>query len=575
MMSRLAGVPSDNLDLRNEDDPMKQHALLTFAATLLICVLPAIGQRLEAPAPSAAPARLPADKPTDVLPDRPDVEFDASLDLLGPQFESKAQGISLRAPKDSVQVRRVGATDLAEFVNEPKGWSFKIAKLELPEPGSLTEWRDAQGRPQPGVLESTAKRLKEEIPDAQVLRQEKITIADGDVGVIALRYTKGLKSVLSQHAILQRTDQVYFTFVLVAPGAEKSAKEADAAATERLAIETFRQMLDSIKLLNREDIRRDQDERLFRTRALLVNFSASRLRDSMLPRQWARILKNGKDVGYTYFEEKADVKGGQEGIEVRTRSRVSPGKDVQVDVGSIVFSSMDLRHEDWSTLTQTANKKMLGNKDYKPPTITEFGVSDRRLVPGQGDAYKLEVHFEGIAVEGGEAVTRQLPPFYLPQSISHMLPRLLPLDPKTYMFAIWSPDAREVMSRYVDVEGPKVYKFNGENIRAYAVKDRLGLEGSVTTHYVSADRVWIGSENKESGLTVMPSDEKTLLSLWKDADLAAPEAPVRKNVKADAPAKPDAPVADTAADTEAAKPRNGSAAPAASPKRRGLDGSAK
>jgi hypothetical protein len=571
----LPAFPSDNLDLSNEDNLMKPHARLTFAATLLVCVLPTLAQRLAAPAPAPEPAA----KPSDILTDRPDVDPDQSLDLLGPQFESKSQGISLRAPKDAVVVRRVGSENIVEFVNEKQNWSLKVSKLELTAPGSLTEWRDAQGRPQPGVMESTTKRLKEENPDAQVLRQEKITIADGDVGLIALRYTKGLKSVLSQQAIIQRTDQMYYTVSLTTPGAEKGAKEADAITSERLAIETFRQILDSVKLLNRDDIRRDQDERLFRTRALLVNFTPKRLTESMLPKQWARILKNGKDIGYTYFEERTNVKGGQEGIEVRTRSRVLPGKDVQIDVGSIVFSSVDLRHEDWSTLTQTANtKQRVANKEYKAPTITEFGVSDRRVIPGQGDDYDLAVQFEGTGAEGGEPVERELPPFYLPQAISHMLPRLLPLDPRTYMFAVWSPEMRQVMSRYVDVEGPKVYTFNGERLRAYAMKDRLGLEGSETIHYMSSDHVWIGSENKDSGLTIVPSDEKALLERWADADLTRPEAPTPKKANPNAPGKQSPTGSDGAADTGSPKPRNGKTTPPpAKPgqKRRGLDGSAK
>ena len=44
-----------------------------------------------------------------------------------------------------------------------------------------------------------------------------------------------------------------------------------------------------------------------------------------------------------------------------------------------------------------------------------------------------------------EPVTRTLPPFYLPQALGHLLPRLVPLkEPKSYMFASWVGETREV-----------------------------------------------------------------------------------------------------------------------------------
>lgn len=505
---------------------MTRYAVGMFAIALLpLFVCETFAQQSE---PAGADAR-----PSDILAGRPDAEPDQGAEALGQEYESRGNGIALRPPKGSIPIRRVGAQDIVEFVDESRGWSLKLSKIRLEREGSLTEWRDPQGEMQPGVLEFTAKRLKENIPDAEFLRKEKINIGDGDVGVLALRYTRGLKSLLSQQAIIQRTDKLYYLLAFTTPGASKGAKDEQAAAIERSAVEAFRQVLDSVKLLDTADVRREQDARLIRTRSLLLNFTPDRIRSALKRQQWNRILKNGKDVGYSYLEESVEGKGGQDGIEVRIRSRVMPASDVQVDVGSMLYSSMDLRHEDWSTLSEIANSKQrAADKAYQAPQTTETGVSDRRTIPGEGDEYSLQVIFESTK-DRLDPVVQELPPFYLPQAMSHLLPRLLPLgEPKTFMFAVYVPDTRQVTLRYVDVLPQRKVEFNQQIVRAVPVEDRIGLEGAITTHYMSMDNTWLGSENKESGITVVPSNEETLLKLWKDANLTRPEGATTPNPQA-------------------------------------------
>jgi hypothetical protein len=501
---------------------------LAFACAMLLLLAPAsVAQNADRGSGAA--------KPSDILIDRPDADPDQGAELLGPVYESKGHGISLRPPKGSVIVRRVGAKDVIEFVNESRGWGLQVGKIMLPQPGSLTEYRDRQGNMQPGLLEFTAKQLKEENPDAEILRQELSNIADGDVGMIAARSTQNLNRLLIQRAIVQKTDQLYYLITLRTPGAAKGAKDDEAATSERLAVETFRQVLDSVKLLDLGAVRADQDARLFRTRGLLVNLTGDRLKGVLARQRWTRVLRNGKDVGYIYAEETTQLKGAQEGVEIRLRSRLMPQADTQVDAGSILFTSVDLRHEDWSTLTEYADLKQRAKqpREYKPPQLAEFGVSDRRSVPGRGDVYNLQVLFEGSR-ERLEPVGRDLPPFYLPQAVSHLLPRLLPLgEPKSYMFMVYVPETREVMARYVDVKDLQKVELGNTIIRAVPIEDRIGLEGPVTTHYMTPTGEWVRSENRETVVTMLPSDEETLLKLWKDANLTRPEVPGGKPAQAE------------------------------------------
>lgn len=56
------------------------------------------------------------------------------------------------------------------------------------------------------------------------------------------------------------------------------------------------------------------------------------------------------------------------------------------------------------------------------------------------------------------------------------------------------------------------------------IRDHVGLDGSVTIHYVTSRGEYLGSENKDSKLVIIPSDQKTLTDLWPDAKLEAPGA---------------------------------------------------
>src|SRR5688572_11178311 len=157
---------------------MKCHAFVAIA----LCVT--LNRVTLAQAPPDEPKAQP--KPSEILTDRPDADFEEGADLLGDEWQSKGNGISLRPPKGTTAIKRLGAADIVEFVDESKGITLKVSKMMLDQPGQLMEWRDVHGEVHPGVVDFTAKRLKENIPDAEFLRKEQINIADGDVGMIAL-----------------------------------------------------------------------------------------------------------------------------------------------------------------------------------------------------------------------------------------------------------------------------------------------------------------------------------------------------------------------------------------------------
>ena len=506
-----------------------------------------------APAQDAAPAK------PDAVPSVLNPPAEETGEILGEPFESLGLGIALRRPAGSKVIRQVGGSEV-DFVHEKNKWNLRVARLTLTQPMPLQTSRDPEGARRVGLFEVTVDRLKDDLPGAAVLRSDVIRVGQTDVGMIALRYVKELETLLSQQAIVRRDDRVYFTLTMTSPGSKSAGKEAGNDPDEAKAVEAFGEILDTIRLLDQRPVVRDQEERLvYGTRALLVNLGGKGLLESkLIPQQWFRLMRNGKDIGYKYtIEETADGipgdanalrrkkpgrrAGGPEGILIGTRTRTMAGEDARVDVESWMFCANDRRMEEWSTLQVVQNLKDAAKFDHATTVGSSSRRTGRRLDraanergmrwdkddPNQPpvretDDYVLNVTHSS-RTRNTEPLTQSVSDWYLPQALSHLLPRLLPLDqPRKYMFAVYVPDVRKVMHWYVDVGEEKKVNFAGRTMRAIPINDRIGLEGSVTTHYMSPGGTYLGSENSDTGIVVLPSDEKALLEMWKDADLTRP-----------------------------------------------------
>jgi hypothetical protein len=524
-------------------------------------------------------------------PAAPAAAQEATPDLLGQAFENQSAGISLRIPLGFHRIRTTGSgDDLGQFADEKRNWQIKLNRIVRPEATTLTSVTNNFGQPVPGLLESTVDHLKKDLPGGKILRSDVTNISDGsenlrdNVGMIAVRYAaSGGGRYLSQQAIIQSTDRLFYLISLTTPGSAAAGEDADNDPTERAAVETFRQLLDSVHILDTTKIFQDQAGRLWRTKNLMMQWSSGeRLRNILLDEQWVRILRDGKDIGYSYITEQAaagvprplrlqEVKEGHsdremvqpgDGILIGVRARsIDPAANidpamkakgpVQVDSATWMFTSPDRRLEDWSRIIVADS----GTKDDKGNPVKsqteEFGTSskvtvralDKTGVPGTAldphqppviirDRYTLDV--TTVSQSGqGDPVDREVPPWYIPQALSHLLPRLVPLHPeldpqlgtfkpRTYLFAVYVPEVREVMHRYIDVKDEQDVNFAGRTVRAVPVEDRLGWHGSLTTHYLTPGGAYLGSENKEAHLLMIPTDAKTLLAIWKNADLTRP-----------------------------------------------------
>ena len=516
-------------------------------------------------------------------------------DLLGAPFENQSAGISFRLPAGCQRIASSGAgDDLGQFGDEKRKWMLKVTRILRNEPTRLIGASDNFGKPVPGLMDQTIQRLKRDLSGCKIVRQDLTNVRDGNttvkenVGMIAVRYTGSGAHFLTQQAIIQADDRLFYLLALTSPGSDSTDDNAPEDPGERFAVETFRQMLDSVRLLDTQAIAQDQLDRLVRTRAVMRSWSTARLHMALAPEQWLRVIRDGRDVGYSYITEQTaagvprplkpeELKAGKsdrdlvqpgQGILIGVRARAlttppDPAENerkrgpVQMDSAAWLWVGPDRRLEDWSRITVVDDGTV--DKDGKPLKrhSEEFGSSERQLtrsldrdaLPGAMNdpkqpaikvAEQATLQVTTLTGSGAaEPVSNQPPPWYLPQALGHLLPRLLPLDqPKSYLFATYIPDTRAVMHRYVEVGREQRVTFGGNIVRAVPITDRIGWHGSITTHYIAPSGKYLGSENKDSGLLILPTDAQTLLSIWKNANLTRPGGVEKPHASPDAPKIP-------------------------------------
>jgi len=477
---------------------------------------------------------------TGILPGVPAraAESANSSEVLGPPFESRGAGISLRPPASAGKIIHHSSSpdEIAQFISDSMKWQLNVSKLTFRQGIELTSTKDAAGKDQPGLLELTTSQFKADHADAQVLRQDVISVGGCDVGMIAMRYSLGNQRCLLQQALMQSSNQLYYLLTFTSPGAPANVGDGQPAdPNEQQAVAVFRKVIDSVKLLDRGAIRQEQDVRLGHTRVLYMNTAEARLRKALVPRQYLRLLRDGKDIGYTCVFEEVDASAPNPGVQIMTRAHTVPDKDTVADVESVLKCAFDRRHEQWNSAATVS--AIAANGKPQSDTILENGVFDRLAIRAQdaktdadgvknvhfADTYTLTVTTSSGRGKAAEPFTQQVPPFYLPQALGHLLPRLVPLkEPQSYMFATWVSDQHAVVARYIDVGDEQVVTIGNQHMQAIPVRDRVGIDGSVTTHFMSPQGAYLASVNPDSHITILPSDEATLGKLWPQGDFSKP-----------------------------------------------------
>jgi hypothetical protein len=507
--------------------------------------------------------RLPAQEVPATQPAAP------KTDLLGPKFAAKSYGLEFRPPLRSTEVDKPSADMIVQFNRTENGldWQLKVWRVHLPTALPLTTHKDQFGQTQDGVLEQTVTNIKNNTPGVDMKRNELINVGSVRVGMIGVRYTNlNQKRRFTQQAIFEAPlagQQLYYFLELDGPGKPAAEPEDIINPAERIALETFTQVVDSVVLLDRKDILSDQKDRLFRTMALFVNWSGARftmLRSALVPEQYQRIIRDGKDIGYSYivedFQEKPRaVEESTLRIGVRTRLIPVPGQ--QWDTSCWMTSTADHKHEVWHSVAQCTDPKgqvldsytQLASSDELEKAVVLQAQPGANGALGAPQGVQQNINVKTVRTltvttsstgPGGAArlpeFHRDTPQFFVPQAFSYLLPSLLPLKrATTYMFASFgaaSPDEPSqgaIVARYLDVQPQREVTFNGQKLEAVEVDDRQGLEGQPTRNYFEPDGKFIGSariltvDGKQVTETIVPSDIASLQRLWSNPNLTRPQ----------------------------------------------------
>ena len=501
-----------------------------------------------------------------VSPVLADDTAEAPSSLLGPKFGG-AYDVSFRPFAGGERLPAENKGQIARFVREDKKWALVFDRAELPDPQPLKDFRNDQNQPQAGYLSLAINKLRSSDPQADVLRQEPLDSGDLQTGVIvAVTHDKKTGTpVLLQEALMQVNSRLYYGLVMTCPIDNADASKSPAA---REASTVFKAVLDSIERVDQTALRQDQDERLFRTRALFAAWNKAKLLSALVPEQYLRIRQKGRDVGYAYVvEQPADAvpKAGESvngqaadtaaatGVRVGLRSHTAiDGK--AVDTENFMFVTFDRRHEVWTSKTRVDDPTAKRERDKKT-WFSEVGSSDHKeerefdhslnhddfkdfdsrskndpkndggaLPFRMRDRYSLSVTGENVSAVD-QPFTQDLPPFYLPEALSALLPRLVPLDtPTGYLFATFQSEGKKVIFQYVDVGVERAVTLDGKQTRGVPVAVRIGFSGTPTTYYLTPKGQYLGSVNEEAKIEVTPADRATLENVWKGANLTAPAA---------------------------------------------------
>lgn len=458
--------------------------------------------------------------PLPLLQGRPD-EINPEA-LVGPIFSDPLQGIALRPPADAQTVRQnLSPSDIAEFINEKSSWVLKVSRAQLPKPIPLASDPRATP-PQIGLLELTAQQFKAANPSAQILRDEIQHLPIAECGILVANYSQSNQPRLMQQAIIRMDDQVYYVLTMTSP-------QGDSERAKR----TFDAVIKTVQLIDRTKIKEDQDQRLLRTRAFYNHLTAKKILAALPTEQCQLITQGGKNIGYRYIVGQTEKRFGRDGMRIGIRSHIETAAGT-VDSQAWLTCSLDRVEEEWSSGIMTLNDKGAKNSFSELGTSTQYsrdvfdpihGVADPND-PGQ-PRVRTEKHYElrvtRITLHGTQQpIQRDLPPFYVPQALGFILPALLAREEaKTYMFATWSDEEQQVITRYLDVRPLQSMELSGKTMQVTPVEDRLGLEGAITIHYIDTAGHEIATR-AAGGVFSCDTVRASVLAVWKNANLTPP-----------------------------------------------------
>src|SRR5258705_359411 len=124
-----------------------------------------------------------------------------------------------------------------------------------------------ESKTNPGILQQIVAGLLQNNQNTDVLRQDVVNLGPLDMGMIVARYAQAGQTMLRQQAIIQRNDQLFYVLDFTSPSGRTAADKPETEdPAERMAVDIFGAVVDSVQLLDQKPLLVDEEERLYRTR---------------------------------------------------------------------------------------------------------------------------------------------------------------------------------------------------------------------------------------------------------------------------------------------------------------------
>jgi hypothetical protein len=383
---------------------------------------------------------------------------------LGPAYVDAQAGFSVRPPVGAAVIRhapdepgqRPDLFQVVSFVLQEPRWNLAVQMMIVPPEQSLA---DSAGR----ILGNAEQRLG-------LKRQEQRTgqVGRRDAVIFSARGLLSQVEVRCFCAVVQVSRSRRFVLELTGPAEQGPALEASFDAV----LSSFEVLIDP----NQEAVLQRASQAGER---LLREVAASGLVEQLAGQRYYRFVKDGKDVGYVAITEEPYAFRYSPGVHVVEQGWLfddPPGgiRKFQADL----FVANDLRKERWTSRAQ----QILPVEQGQPRRY--LASSEQGL--GQQD--KLVVSFAADTA-GQQPANRvfELPSDYLPQVLTRILPRFLPLDSRgIYVFTCYDSQGHCLATRRYDLVGQDSIDVAGSTVAGYRIEDRQGAAAEPAVLWVDA-----------------------------------------------------------------------------------------
>jgi hypothetical protein len=282
------------------------------------------------------------------MPTAPTAATDSSSPdpMLGKLFRSRVDGIQFNPPNGGTMIRELQTAEIVRFVYTAKQWDIRV------KPGFTAKVTPLKGTKQgDGLVDMMATQITDQNPTAVILSQKVEplqTLPPQNIGRIEARYKAGTDEIFAQEAIIldpHENNQHYFVLQMSSPGRPKNAAINAVDAGETEARTMFEHVLATVKVLDRKDLRDEQDRRIYAAREVFLQMDRKKFLSAMEPLHFMRVIHDGKDIGFVQVNERLANHNGHEGIEYIVHSRVETGADQVMDAARAQVAAAPEPHD--------------------------------------------------------------------------------------------------------------------------------------------------------------------------------------------------------------------------------------